>query len=150
LQQTKLHFNVWNSYSLLSKSWRCTISGKSTQSLAFISVFAPPYPLFYHIQHNIQLFPSLHPYTWKMKYNKVKNYLKSITLVNHYTWPNKKITIFIVQCCLEVFWIMCRFIDPNNHINIILHPIYITEVTNGVALKNILKNNSTHTLYNVS
>jgi hypothetical protein len=51
----------------------------------------------------------------------------------------QKITIFIVQCCLQVFWIICRFIDPNHHINIILHPIYITEVTNGVALKNLRK-----------
>jgi hypothetical protein len=91
-----------------------------------------------HSTHDIQLFTNLHPETWKMKYNKVKHSL------NQSLWwiiilDQQKITICIVQCCLQVFWIRCRSIDPNHHINIILHPIYITEVTKWSFSKNNLR-----------
>lgn len=136
MHQTKLHFYVWNSYSLLSKSWRCMISWKSTQSLAPISVFAPPYPLFITSNMIYNRFPI---FTQKLeKWNTIR---WNTLWINHFGeslyLTNKKITICIVQCCLQVFWIRCRSIDPNHHINIILHPIYITEVTNGISLKKI-------------
>ncbi len=68
-----------------------------------------------------------------MRQYNTRDYLNSVAWANHY-YHQLRITILMCKTLCKR-WIVCKLIESNEHINIILHLKYIVQATGEIILR---------------